>query len=250
MRRALPLSKLPSETQTIFVCLLGRNRPVTLFRKFIKNVYLRVSREGAITLSVPKRTSEEKIERFLSEKRRWLERQLAKRENRENPSVSPTLADGSFVFFLGQKRVLRREKAAKNETRFFDDPYEIRLRLKDPTDDAVAHRVFKESRRLVLEDLLCAYVDRWMPVFEKRKVARPEIRIRAMRSLWGSCAYKKAKITLNENLIQTDPKAIEYVVLHELTHFLYHGHDAAFYGFLSACMPDWKARKKLLNGER
>ena len=247
--RAPSLLNDSSEIQTISLFVSGRTVSVAVLRKPIKNIYLRVTREGAVTLSVPKRTSEEKIERLLKEKRRWIERQIAKRENRKDLLSQPELADGSVLFFLGQKRVLRREKAAKNEVDFFSDPFEIRLRLKDPADNALAARVFKESRRLFLENLILSYVDRWMPFFEKRKVSRPEIRIRLMRSLWGSCAYRKGKITLNENLIHTDPKAIEYVVLHELTHFIYHGHDAAFYGFLSELMPDWKARKKLLSGE-
>jgi predicted metal-dependent hydrolase len=42
---------------------------------------------------------------------------------------------------------------------------------------------------------------------------------------------------------------IEYVVLHELIHFLYPNHGREFYDFLTLYMPDWKGRKKVLDLE-
>ncbi len=226
--------------------MLDRTIGIRVLYKPIKNVYLRVSPDKTITLSVPKRTSEEKVEAFLKDKRGWLEKQLRKMDRREDPNEEFSLSDGEIVRFLGQKRVLRRLRASKNETLFFSDPFEIRLCLKDPTDDALAHRTYRKDGRLVLENMIVACVDKWMPVFEKRKVPRPEIRVRKMRSVWGTCAYKKGVITLSENLLRAAPASIEYVVLHELTHFLYHAHDKAFYSFLSLHMPDWKARKTKL----
>ena len=40
---------------------------------------------------------------------------------------------------------------------------------------------------------------------------------------------------------------IEYVVMHELCHFIHPNHSKQFYGFLAMLMPDWKERKQLLN---
>ena len=235
--------------EDVFLSLLGRTFRVCVLRKSVKNIYLRVSRDKEITLTVPKRTSEERVENFLKEKRGWLEKQLLKLENRKNLTGELSLPDGSVLYFLGQERVLQRLKAAKNEAKFFEDPFVIRLYLKDVSDDLLAIRTFRAGGRILLENLSHAYVDKWMSVFDEKGVSRPTIRIRKMRSLWGSCAYNKGVITLNENLLRADPTCIEYVVLHELTHFLYHAHDQRFYAFLSKHMPDWKQRKKKLNGE-
>ena len=209
-------------------------------------MYIRISADGAVTLSAPKRMSEARIEVFLKEKSDWIRKKLAERAGRGDSESGSSLRDGCPLPFLGQTRILRRIRSDQNEVRFFDDPFEIRLFLKDPTDDALARRVYEKGKRLFLSDLFRAIVDRWMPVFEKRGVKRPEIRIRSMRSLWGSCLYNKGKITLNERLIEKEGSAIEYVVLHELTHFLYPAHDKRFYGFLSELMPDHKERKKKL----
>lgn len=42
---------------------------------------------------------------------------------------------------------------------------------------------------------------------------------------------------------------IDYVVLHELIHFVRPNHDAEFYELLSVLMSEWKNRKEILNQE-
>ena len=57
---------------------------------------------------------------------------------------------------------------------------------------------------------------------------------------------KQAKALLQERTEHWYP-IIDYVVLHELTHFLYPNHSKQFYMFLSNYMPDWKERKQVLD---
>ena len=70
-----------------------------------------------------------------------------------------------------------------------------------------------------------------------------------MRTLWGSCAPAKGKITLNEYLLKADIRCIQYVILHELTHLIYPKHNKEFYDFLTIQMPDWVERKARLDTE-
>ena len=69
-----------------------------------------------------------------------------------------------------------------------------------------------------------------------------------MKSRWGSCIRNKGKITLNLKLIHTPIDCIDYVVLHELMHFVNKNHDKAFYNLIEKHMPEWKNFKMLLNG--
>lgn len=53
--------------------------------------------------------------------------------------------------------------------------------------------------------------------------------------------------TLDFDAFEDRMPYIDYVVLHELVHFLYPNHSKQFYAFLSNYMPDWKERKRILD---
>jgi len=90
-------------------------------------------------------------------------------------------------------------------------------------------------------------IDGLYPVIAKHGIDKPALRVRKMRTLWGSCSRKHSKINLNYYLYKVPPPCIDYVVLHELTHFLYPKHNKDFYEFLTVYMPDWKERKRILD---
>lgn len=85
------------------------------------------------------------------------------------------------------------------------------------------------------------------PLVQPLGVAMPQLKIRKMKSRWGSCHSQKGVITLNSQLMAAPQPCVEYVILHELCHFLQPNHSQRFYALLSRIMPDWAERKKLLN---
>lgn len=98
-----------------------------------------------------------------------------------------------------------------------------------------------EVRVLILKLCKKAYL-----YFQKRGVRYPEIKFRRMVSQWGNCRIDKGVLTFNTNLMYAPKECIEYVVLHEFTHFLQPNHSAKFYEELFKVCPDWKeCRKKL-----
>ena len=98
-----------------------------------------------------------------------------------------------------------------------------------------------EIKNVILE--ICKNV---YPYFEKQGVKYPEIKFRKMVSRWGSCHASKGILTFNTNLVYADFECIEYVVLHEFTHFLQPNHSKFFYEELSKVCPQWKICKNKL----
>ena len=80
------------------------------------------------------------------------------------------------------------------------------------------------------------------PPFERMKIARPELAIRALSRRWGSHSAN-GRITLNRDLIRAPTPCIDYVITHELCHLVYADHSPAFYDLLDRLMPDWEKRK-------
>ena len=90
-------------------------------------------------------------------------------------------------------------------------------------------------------------MEQWYPIIEKYGIPTPKVYIRKMATMWGSCSIKRGAVVFNLCLLKAKIACIDYVVLHELTHFLYPNHSKQFYYFLSNYMPDWKDRKKILD---
>lgn len=89
------------------------------------------------------------------------------------------------------------------------------------------------------------------PRFEKVLGGKkPVIKVRDMRTRWGSCHPAKRQITLAARLALQPPQAIEYVVVHEYCHFVHPDHQAGFWALVESILPDWKARRALLRNPR
>ena len=74
----------------------------------------------------------------------------------------------------------------------------------------------------------------------------PHVTVRRMSSRYGSCSVGRGRITLAEILLHVPKECAEYVVFHELTHFLYPNHGKEFYQFIEKYMPDYRQREKQL----
>lgn len=92
-------------------------------------------------------------------------------------------------------------------------------------------------------------LDELYPRLRPLGVPYPQLRLRTMKSRWGSCLVYKNTITLNTKLLEQPRRCVEYVVLHELCHFLHPNHSPAFYACLESFMPDWRERREALNAE-
>jgi predicted metal-dependent hydrolase len=68
-----------------------------------------------------------------------------------------------------------------------------------------------------------------------------------MRTRWGSCNIGARRIWLNLELGWLDPKYLEYVVVHEMTHLLERRHNRRFYALLETFMPEWRSLRHSLN---
>ena len=73
-----------------------------------------------------------------------------------------------------------------------------------------------------------------------RKIPKPSLRIRRMTTRWGVCNTKTHVITLNLKLIERDPKYLDYVIMHELSHLIHGAHDSRFWSLVEENYPGCK----------
>ena len=108
--------------------------------------------------------------------------------------------------------------------------------------------VWTDERRrhaaAAIEAALPALLDKWTPVVGKSPT---HVTLRPMTSRWGSCTPKTGRIRLNLQLGLMEPKFLEYVLVHELTHLWEHGHGPRFRARMDAYLPGWRELRRELN---
>ena len=75
----------------------------------------------------------------------------------------------------------------------------------------------------------------------------PSLTIRKMKTRWGVCNTKNHNITLNRELYRYDIKCLDYVIVHELSHFIEPNHSSDFWIQVSKYCPNYKDIRKILN---
>jgi len=92
------------------------------------------------------------------------------------------------------------------------------------------------------------YIPPRVAYYAERMGVRPTaIRFTSARTRWGSCSAKNS-ISFSVRLMRKPPEAIDYVIVHELAHIREHNHSPRFWAVVAEEMPDYRMRKKLLNG--
>ena len=100
-----------------------------------------------------------------------------------------------------------------------------------------------EAWRTVVKACVPPLIEQWAAILE---VHPKTIAYRNMKSRWGSCQPETGRICFNIRLALYPPECLEYVVVHELCHFLEPNHGPGFHALMDRVMPDWPARKKKL----
>ena len=72
-------------------------------------------------------------------------------------------------------------------------------------------------------------------------------KIRKVKSLWGCCHWRDRYITYNAELARAPRDLVEYVVVHEYTHFAVHNHGPKFRALMDERLPGWQTLRKRLN---
>lgn len=218
---------------------------VTIVRKSIKNMHLRVlSPNGEIQITAPNRLPISQIDRFVREKRGWIESQQQRLSERP-AATNQAFADGQTVYLWGEAYTLRLEAAARGRSALRRGQ-EIILYIRPEDDAAQRESLLNGFYREVLSERIAAR----LPFWEERTGLHPSSwQIKNMKTRWGTCNTATGKIWLNLQLAKQPPVCLDYVIAHELTHLRYPGHGQDFQAFLTRAMPNWPEVRKALNNQ-
>jgi len=218
----------------------------SLVRKKVKNINLRIHPDGTLSVSASPRVSVQTIEKFLDSQNEYILKALSKfSEKRKWEITEKKYVSGESFYLLG--RQLRLIVKESNQNHIEEDGVYLTLECINPDNFALKKRLLEKFFEQECRAIFSMFVDKKYPQFQKYGIHYPSLKIRRMKSRWGSCIPAKNQITINSNLIHFSERCIEYVVIHEFCHFRYPNHSKDFYSLMTVLMPDWKERKNELD---
>ena len=219
-----------------------------LTRKQVKYINLRIKSNGEVAVSAHRRVPATYVDKFVESKAPFILEALERVEKRreETGDRPHNYETGEIFRLLGRDYTLVVEEAGLEEIFFRGDS--LVLWTKWPDHYPHKKNMMEKWMRFFTQKTFSEIIDWAYPQFDPYGAPYPVWTVRAMTSRWGSCQPQTGKITLNSKLISYPKEAIEYVVVHEFAHFAHPDHSRAFWALVAEIMPDYKERKKLLNG--
>ena len=195
---------------------------VEIIKKNNRNTYVRV-KNGKIVLSTNYLTSKSSILKLINDNKDSIIKMIDndnKKSDREE----------KFYYFGKEYDVIY----GFQEIEFSDD------KIYASDDVKLKKYIDKEIARIYSERMEYYYNK-----FEER-IPVPNLKIRKMTSRWGVCNIKNHNITLNYQLSKYDICCLDYVIVHELSHFIHPNHSRDFWNLVGKYYPKYKECRKML----
>ena len=231
-------------TETVVRCINVRGASVEIVRKDIKNLHVSVHPPiGRVRVAAPLRIDDDAVRLAVSSRLGWIRRQQAKYEQQYRQSQREFVTGESHYFEGRRYRLNVIEFDGRPFVRLLNNMI-MTLRVRPETDRDARAAVLNRWYRAQLRARLPAAIAKWEP---KVGVRVREVRIKKMKTRWGSCNRAASRIWLNLELIKKQPTCLEYVLVHEMAHLIEHNHSDRFWGLIDSFMPQWRLHRDELN---
>lgn len=194
---------------------------VIIKRKNNKNTYIRVDENKNIVVTTSYFVTNIKIKKILDDNYKFLNKALNKEEKQG-------------FYLMGQK---------------YDIIYDehIDILVENNTIKVKNDKYLNKWYSNKVYEIFKSRLDFYYNMFEE-KIPYPILKIRKMKTRWGVCNRKIKSVTLNLNLIKYDYDCLDYVIVHELSHFVHFNHSKEFWKTVYKYYPNYKeVQKKLKN---
>jgi predicted metal-dependent hydrolase len=199
---------------------------------------------GNVTVSAPLNMSDDAIERFVRTKSSWVKHQVKKFEAQPRQSEREYIS-GETLYVWGKQYFLQVKYGAGKNSLVLSGDKAI-LTVRENSTALQRDSFVREWYRNILKKEIARLLPKW----EYQTGLKCDFwQTKYMTTRWGTCNISKRKIWLNLQLAKKTPDCLEYVILHELLHFIEKHHNEYFISLMDKYMPYWRETKRALNGQ-
>ena len=227
----------------------NKNVPIHIERKNIRNYYIKISPDLNIIVSIPLKMDIDIIYKFLNSNKtkKWVEKNITKFQKAKEENIKDELVNGGTVKIIDSQYIVYIYDSSENKVVL--DGFNLYIYSKNAKDTSYVQKQYNDFLKNEAKIYFQKIMNKFLPIFTKYNIPSPTLKIKPMKSKWGSCRPNTAEITLNLHLYKVSAECINYVILHELTHLIHSGHKKRFYNFLQKHMPNYQEIEKQLDIE-
>lgn len=200
---------------------------VIIVKKRNKNTYIRVKEDMNIYVTTNYLATKSYIKRLLDSNYDYLKKminQMCKKNEKKE-----------LFFYLGSSYDIIFISTISNVDIDYDN------RIIYAKDEKMLNKWYTKT---IKDTFSNHYVDIFEE-FEEVKVI-PKLRIRKMKTRWGVYNRVSHTVTLNSELMKYSSSALDYVIVHELSHVIFFDHSKNFWNLVSKYCSNYKSIKKEL----
>ncbi len=192
-----------------------------------RNLRITLKPFGGILVTVPGRMSYGRAERWIGQKKKWIQKNKIKIQFYENQR---TIFERDTIFktrfhqldLVPENRINIRVRVRNGVVRIY---YPFHMPVSDPYIQEGIRKGLEETWRLEAKKYIPSRVS---ALAELHGYTYNKISIRKSCTRWGSCSADN-NISLSLYLMRLPEHLIEYVILHELVHTRHKNHSKAFW---------------------
>ena len=217
---------------------------VEVVHKDIKHFYIGVHPpNGRVRVSAPLHFDEDAIRMAIITRLAWIRQKQAEFAKQERQSEREFVT-GESHYFAGRRYRLDVIEQDCPPKVWLPNNTKIALSVRPGSDRAKRGAVMQHWYRQHLRAEVSPLLEKWEP---KLGVSVNEVRIKRMKTLWGSCNIGAKRIWLNLELAKKPKSCLAYVLVHEMVHLLERDHNDRFRALMDKFLPQWRTYRDTLN---
>ena len=212
----------------------------TLKRSNRKSLGLSIERDGAVIVRAPFKAGDEEIEKFISEKRIWIQQKLSRKQSVTREKPAREFVNGQGFLYLGKSyrlRLLNNDEFILGEDR---NGAALHLRY--------GHFELPESEKRNAQRHFIAWykhktekkLSERIPRYDKRLGIKVEkYKISDLGHRWASHSGTGI-ININWRTIMAPIWVFDYILVHEMSHMIERPHSKKFWRIVARVIPDYE----------
>ena len=197
---------------------------VLVIKKNNKNTYIKIKDDMTIYVTTNYLSTKRYIKNILNNEQDFLRKSLNK---------------------------VKRHKQMDEEFYYLGEKYDIILVPFNKIDISYGKIYVRNTKMLdkwLKEEMVKIFKERLIYNYNlfDEDIPFPKLKIRRMKTRWGVCNKRDNSVTINSKLIRYSLREIDYVIIHELSHFVHFDHSKEFWNTVNKYMPSYKKAVNVL----